>query len=332
MNSTTVQTNSSARSAYTQLLSFVPSNEQVQRGLLLLTTATAFLSILPPLRQSASLALRSTAVLSSTAVAAGRWTKENLLSRALLCSKIAVVALGCLGAVLSKPFLIVASLAADIGLNAIEMARSLARKEGGKALIHLGIAVLDTLVLAAITTHSLKYLVVASLVNTAVLIGAGIKAEEKGTATDIFCYATMALLSLFNIVSIIELTKTSPSRSHFLIKNRENNEMTFVDNKGNVLARAQPGEIAEFSVVNNKQNTIPETQVITSPGSSMPVITVIGYKIRGQFLNDAGQLITRQFRHEYTDYETIVTQPALSPQDFHTVPVGGTALVSDELM
>src|SRR5262249_37330999 len=111
-----------------------PSKLAVHRGLLVVTVAASILSLIPPLRLLGAMITRSVALLSSTLHCADKGSKDHLFTRV---ARVGAVAVGLAALVVASPVMLVASLAADIGLQAIEMVRAFRRGEIGKGLAHL---------------------------------------------------------------------------------------------------------------------------------------------------------------------------------------------------
>lgn len=162
-----------------------------QKGLLVATVGASCLSYIYPLRLPASLALGTTALLSSGINAAEAWNREN---RFKLCGKIALVALGIVGVIAASRFLMAASVVADLGLQIASCGKALYHKEGHKALCHLGAVAIDLCVLGGLYTASWPFLLAAATVNAVVMVGLAFKEDEPET----LCYLFLGAMGMVN--------------------------------------------------------------------------------------------------------------------------------------
>lgn len=163
----------------------------LQKVLLVATVGCAALSLIPPFRLAGSLALRGIALLSSILNSEETWAKNDTLGSILNYFKVAVVTFGIVALVAASPMLMVASLAADIGFQAIQMARCIYKGEYSKALIHFGVIVIDSLALAGIVTGSWQLMVAAAAVSAVGMLI--LFAESKGSL-EAFSYFALAII------------------------------------------------------------------------------------------------------------------------------------------
>lgn len=171
----------------------------VQRGLLVLTTACAVLSLIPPCRLAGSLALRSVALLSSGVNCAEVLQKEDKLSLVTQSSKVALVALGLVGVIAASPVVICASIIANLGLNLFEMGRAMVEGKTERALCQLGAVLIDTFAVGALVTGSWGLMVTAAAVSTVVMLALTGKAF---TDFEMVCYPILALTCFATIFSV----------------------------------------------------------------------------------------------------------------------------------
>src|ERR1700733_7584453 len=119
-------TNSSSNFSWHNAL---PTHSTVQHGLFAFSVATSALSVIPHLRFAGAVATRTITLLSSSISAAKSTVEERFAKYAT----VATVAAGLIGVAAASPMLIAASLASDIGLQALDTAIALQGGEIGKA-------------------------------------------------------------------------------------------------------------------------------------------------------------------------------------------------------
>lgn len=322
-------------SAYTMTL---PDNRTIQRGLLGLSVVFATLSLLPPLKFVGSLALRSSSFLSATTICAEKWAKSDLLSKMTKCAKVAVVALGIAAVAASKSMLLVAALTADIGLQAIEIGKSIYHSDYAKTAIHAGVLAVDAFTLAAALTASWPLMTTAAAISALMLTGATIKAAcEALTSGDCFeawCYGTLALLNVISAFKIAEISRSVAVTSHYKVTNTHEHDLVFKDAKGNIIITAKPGETVTFEVATDKTSPnyvlVPIYNQTTQKTDYHHII--VGYKVYGSVVDAQGNVIEKDtFLSKYSDYEKRISQEAMPAKDFPTLPVSGSVIVGRQL-
>lgn len=297
-------------------LKTIPKKE-MQRGLLVVTTATAILATIPPLRLAGSLALRSIAFLSSGVNSAGNWEREGIFGRALGCAKIAVVAVGAIGVVAASPTLIVASVAADIAVQTFELGKAIYNEDPDRALCSLGVIVVDSFVLAAVATGAWPFLVTAAAISAFVMAGLAIKAgatsclnDDPWMAVDSLCYAALATLGIVNAAMIPSYYRDVPLTWRYNIRNRSDYSVEVYNKHGSVVARVAPRDAA-YVKIDVKDSIDGEYAKLIYVGSD-------GIAADVRYLRPWNAAVFR----------TELSSPALAPKEFPKVPVGGTSIVT----
>lgn len=290
----------------------------VQRGLLVLTTACAALSLIPPLRLAGSLALRSVALLSSGANCAQVLQQKDKMSLATHSGKVALVALGLIGVLAASPVLIGASMVANLGLNLFEMGRAVAEGKTERALCQLGAVLIDTLAVGAFVTGSWGVMATAGVVSGFVMMILAVKVvaqheqPELGNFVDFFCYCTFSLVGIVTplfLASSPATYKHIPLKYHYLHRNPAPGTALYSDNTGRIIGSAPSGQTIHLEV--KAQNSLNGSIKITDA-------------------NGASHLI----RPKLCEHQTIETrpyQPALAASEFPKLPIGGTAVVTKDL-
>lgn len=233
----------------------------VQKGLLVTTLFFSVLSLIPPLRLAGGLGLRSTAVLSSTAMGVSYWKNMSGMEKALACSKIAICALGLAGLAAGLPALIVASVAADIALNVFEMVKAAVNGQTEKALMHFGFTVINTLVLGGLLAGSWQLMVTAAAVSALAMAGIAIKvmstAKSGDEAIDVLCYLGLMATGIAGAVTTANVAKPRYTKSYFEVTNtgpRYNypgkivDHANYYDANGNLLGSAKYGATLRFAL------------------------------------------------------------------------------------
>lgn len=180
-----------------------PRHETAQRILLLATVVFGHLSFFPSLRVIGALGIRTVSLVSSSLELEHNKGAADGTEKFRLYSKVAVVAAGILGLILSSPLIILGSLAADSCLHALDVARALAKGDSKKAIIHSAMLLVNALIMAAMITGSGGFMLGAVLVNVALLgfiiykVYAELQtARNQNLGTDISLYAMMAFAML----------------------------------------------------------------------------------------------------------------------------------------
>lgn len=298
------------------------TSTSLQKGLFILTVACGALSLIPGLRTAGSLATRSATFLTSSANCAKRWSHEDTLSRINKCTKIATVTLGIAGIVISSPLFITASLAIDLAIQLLETAKSLYHREN-TILLHLGIIAVDTFALAGIVLESAPFMLIAAVISCVAMLYFAANAFMQNELGEGFGYIALSLISCVSAIEITGLTKSVPTTSYFTVKNTYQDEISFQDVSGSVVAIAKPDETVTFSVPT--VNTFTDVELFPTAFPSFPVfMRVRGYKIMASVMGE-GNFI-RYFNHSRTDYQSRVILSAIQPNDYASLPLSTTVI------
>lgn len=279
------------------------SEEQatVKSTFLIMTFACAIISIVPPVRIVGSLLGRGLALMSRTFDLGYESNKRTFTNweKALEISKLGAIALGFIAVAVASPILIVASLAADAGMQAIELVKALYKGDKTKALMHLGLLAIDTLIITAIAAASWKLMIAAAAVSAAVLIILAAKlaysAKNEREFVDSMCYLGLAALGITSAVQVAEITKQVPVKEHYTVTNTRNHCAKFHDTTGKTYY-VPVGKSAQF---------------FDRPGY---------YWNGGQFTS----------KSDYVEYGTVVLQRSLPVEDFANLAVGTHLINLDE--
>lgn len=300
----------------------LPSKKSLERGLLVLTAATAVLSLVPPFRVAGSIATRSVAIFSSLLDGS-----EGFATRA---ARVGGVVLGLTGLLAASPLLLMASVATDIGLQAIETAKAAIKHDAGKALTHLSLLAVDSLLLAGIIAGSWKLLLTASCVSIAVLSGIFLKAavntENFGDALEAACYAVLIGTSMASAISCLKVVTTNKTKSHFSVTNSSKESMVIYDKHGKALATCAPGESLNIEVPYKDTLRHQSFAVIPGPsqGSYSVVPTFKGSYVEVASFDEKHSAMTKtKCDAVKIDEQSVVLKHPLPPQDFPTLPLGG---------
>lgn len=313
----------------------VSANNLFQRGVLMASVGCAALSLTLPFKVSGALGLRTLAFVSSATSCKGHWSQDSLTTRLIKCAKLAAVTLGVVAVVVARPLLMVASLVADIGIQAIGAGRALLQRDWEKSLVNGGMLGVDVLVVSGLLTGSWALMATASAVSALVLAGAAIRtaiyAKNRDDIFEVWCLASLSVISIMGALKAAEIYKTVPKTSHYSITNTHDHEIIFKDNYGNIVARAQPGETVEFNVPCKDLSPI-YTQVPSNDGKYPDRSVIAGYHISGEMVDNSGHVIEKiNFLSKYSDVEKYVIKASLAEEDFPYLPVGGTAIVTKEI-
>lgn len=311
----------------------------VQKGLLVLTVATSIISVIPSLRLAGGLATRSITLLSSTLdCVKDPAAKEHWTNRLASYAKVAIVALGLAGLAAASPVLLIASLASDIGLQAIEMLRSVHKGETGKALAHFAMIAIDSLALGAVLAGSWQLIVAASSVNAFVMFGFAIATYPDFLASiecadliEPICYLSLGLLGIFTAIGSAKYSHRVKTNSRFSLKNTTEDMLTLFDKNGQPVATIKPGETVSFEVP--YKDTLQYQTIKAYPGANGSVIVVPHYEgsyLQGVYVNQNGQgLNNTKFDAIGIDSKEIITPP-LSSEHYSKLPIGGNVVITPE--
>ena len=187
--------------------------DTIQKGLLGLNVAFVALSLIPPLRFAGSLSVRATLLLSSATNTAKRWQDENLADRTLKCAQVAAVALSLAALAAMQQMLMIASFAAEIGINVLEIIKTTFTNCRGRELEECYskrgcIIIIDALVIAARTIGSFKIMIVAYCVDAVAMIIFAKISQSHHHHFEEYCYLALAVLDVATAFSIAQYTKT----------------------------------------------------------------------------------------------------------------------------
>lgn len=305
----------------------------VQRCLLIAATAGAVLSLVPPFRLPAALAVRSAACLSSLVDCTGG--EKKWLLRLQDCTKLAVAALGLVGLATATPALIIASLTTDIALQALSFGTSVCQGDLPKALVHASILAVDVLAVAGIALASWKLMALACAVSTVAmltLIGTAVtrgeNAENNWTFLDAACYTVLAGVGIFGTFFTIPLSKEYFDRSLFTVKNDSDNLIVFYDKQGNEVMSVHPHETTHFDIPYNSTNQHMSYSVIPNGNG--------GYTLfpseKGSYIQGVTYYKNGLSAMQTWDAESITTNireyaPALESKNYSALPLGGPTTV-----
>lgn len=279
------------------------TTKKFNKGLLIVSTACAILSLIPPLRLAGALALRGTALLSSGVNGMDSWKTEGILGRITQISQVALIILGIIAVATASPVLILASIAADLALQIFEMGRCLNQKEYSKALCHLGIVVIDTLLLAGLIVGSWELMVAAlSVQATAMLVfmcAAGAMAlenKDNSLLLEATCFAILAGVGVTGALTTAEMRSLTPKNPHFKFKSDSDQPKIILDKNNRIITILESGESTNFQLPKDGY------------------VNVIDYKYGPGM--------------ETTVYgDRFINWFSLDPKYFPTLPVGGFAFI-----
>lgn len=247
---------------------YVQRQKLPQKALRIVLFVCSILALITPLRLVGSLAGRSAMVLFSSASIASDWHALPYFDRALLCTKLALIALGLVALVLGLPALSLACVAVDTALQMVEMVRAFARGEIARGFIHFVAIIVNIFVLAALATGLWQLLVTAAAISaTAYLVGLAItiplvrKTKDFGTLSPLekagfFCdiftnlaLSTMQVVSAALVGPYYSLPQRRDNIRHFEVHNSHSYPILVYDrDSGKVVGTVQPGETADITV------------------------------------------------------------------------------------
>jgi hypothetical protein len=201
--------------------------------LLGLTVACGIIALVPPLRIAGALALRSVSLLSS--LVACTEEDQSFSACAMRSTRIGIVSLGIAALVLAAPLFLKISLVADAVLQGAEAVKAFQAGDSSKAILHLGIMLIDLLTVGAIVAGSWQLMVVAASVGIVLMIymiflsiyrADECVSYEKRTYFDAWCYFALAVLGVAGACSVARLPKMFPNKhAHFSYKNENDYEV-----------------------------------------------------------------------------------------------------------
>lgn len=283
----------------------------IHRSLLVATAGLAIASVIPGSSKAASLMLRSVAWLSSAAICADSWEKEDVYHRILNIGRIGVVTLAITGFVAMRPVLIVASLAAEVGLQTFEVLKAIHDKNPERCLAHLSVLVVDSLMLAAAVTGLWQVMVTAAAVNAFVMLIQTIaimgNSQNQADAIDIICYVILAGTSVTAAIEAAKIVVKQRVTGHYQIKNEKDTAMEVFNSDKEKICSLQPGESVSLDY-KYKPSQTKAMQGITHTKSGYPNKPVYIYPKK-------------------VDFKRVIVKNGLNPKEFTTLPVGGTIVV-----
>ncbi len=286
----------------------------LHRLFLVATAGLSIASVIPGARQVSSLALRSVAFFSSSAICADGWDQLDRIDRFLSVAKIGVVALGFVGVVLSKPVVFVAALASEVGLQVLEIGKALYERDLEKGLTHLGILAIDSFMLAGVVTGSWPLITTAAALSAAAMTGFFLKALAEGEKNndpwrsfDGVCYAILGATSLVSSIQVSKRVIEGNERAPFRFTNNKDTDVSIYDKKGHLLGTLKPGESGVF-----------ETRIYRCGEREVLIRTVDANGVQDG---------SRVKIHDQDVYLPKKTIPPMKPHKFPTLPLGGTLVV-----
>ncbi len=295
----------------------LPSVGNVQNSLLVLTVAFGVLSVIPPLRFVGALGVRSISLLSTLTSCVEQKRNSNWVDVAIRSAKIGVVTLGLVAVATATPLFAVASLAADLALQALDAGRTVEHKEYTKACVHLWIAIIDALAIAAIVTGSWPLMVAAASVSILAMLVMGIKIAcdgKKGCAIGSICYIALAALGIASACSVAELkvnqSRSERSRIHYSYTNSSDHpvQVTPRDYYSQGTTTLEPGESYDKTCYySGGTPTLSVQHLVPTPGVSGAIV-VVNYPAVGAWTSN-------EYVHE-----------ALQSELFSTITLPGTGV------
>lgn len=304
------------KSLVSSTLEHLPKAKTVQRALLVITTACAILSLIPPLRLAGALALRGAALLVSGVNVIDSWKMESTLGRLSQIAKVGLVVLGIVGLAVASPALIVASIAADLGLQILEFGRAIYQRDATKALCHFAFILIDTFALAGLVAGSWELMVTALAVQGTAMLSLGIAAfayaltnKESGSFIDSFCFITLAAVGYAGAITTSKIEGMYVKKARFEVKNNGKGTMVVKDYNNQTVVTLEPGESAKFDIKGSE-----------------------GYGVQGRSLAayyyDKRGYVIKSHWITSNDFDRDIRQHALPAKYFPTLAVGGLAILT----
>ncbi len=281
----------------------------LHRMFLVATTGLAVASLVPGARQVSSLALRSVAFFSSSALCADSWDQLDAVDRILSVAKIGVVALGFVGVVLSRPAVFVAALTSEVGLQVLEVGKAFYERDLEKGLTNLGILAIDSFMLAGVVTSSLTLITTAAALSTVAMMAFAVKSglnsgksDDPWRKIDAVCYGILFGTGVVVGKQIARSTLITPNVATYRVRNRRHLPVEVYDGKGHWLGTLAPGASGVYKVPcykHNKYNQITLMDRVEGPSRYVP--------------------------HEISKGET--ARLMMKTHNLRTLPLGGTVVV-----
>jgi hypothetical protein len=190
--------------------------ETCQKLLLVAVVGCAILSLVPPLRIGAAIAMRSIALISSLASFHDMDSNNRLAIIAQNIGRCAIIILGIAGLATLSPFLIMISLVMDVSMQAFLCIKALYDGDYYAAALHFGMFVINTLAVSALVTGSWQVMVAAGAVSIVAMasIALGIAFYGNGRVEDVIdvtCYLALTLIGSF---ALTQMLPAAEGRAH----------------------------------------------------------------------------------------------------------------------
>lgn len=228
--------------------------DKVQKMVLIGSALTAILSLVPSLRLTSSLILRTFSFISAGSVFANDFKTDTTWNLAIKASKIAGITLGIAAIVASAPLLLIPALSIDILFQASQLISSMGEKDPSfaKILGNLSILVVDTLFLAGIAVGSWGLMTAAASVSIIAMIAfacyAGYNARTNADIIDSVCYGILAVVGLAGAITTSQIGHRD-YRYKYTIRNSHGDESLDVisgKNTNSVVASIKPTQTYSF--------------------------------------------------------------------------------------
>ena len=302
------------------------TKEKVQKALLVTTVAFGVLTLLPPLRFVGSLGLRVSAFLVSANLWAENWDRSSRLDRCLMVGRIAFVALGIAGTILSSPVILILSIVADTALQMKGIIFSLQDKKWDQALIHLGMFLVDALLIAALAVGSWQLIVAASAISGALMLGIAIdlsmKVKEASDLLDVAAYMALAGIGIAGSILMAQIVHETPVKATFDLHNRSEYTQDFYAKDGRLIVRLAPGESVHL-----KLPYCDLVQMKTGPGGNMVGVLEVETPDTPWYLPSSTVR-----KPDVIDYNQEIIQEPIAPHAMLYTALGGATIATEKLI
>lgn len=250
-----------------------------EKGLLAVSVACAILSVIPPFRIIGNLALRVTSIVTGGSSLALTWKDSTAIERLLLCSKIALAAIGVVGVAIHSPAILTAILIADMAMNIFEGFK--AGMEGNIADLfkHFLVFKIEAYLLIGIMTASAPYLLAAAISTAGLMaffvIASVIKTIIDKDYTNLFdavAYGILTAVSIMNIKTIATYKHAKPT-TVVSGKNTSNGVWIVYNKEGHEVGRVLPGDDYKFNLGAN-ENKLYFAKLPSQPGERIETGTL----------------------------------------------------------
>jgi len=264
-----------------------------QKACVGITTLAALTSLSKPVGGGATLLLRGAGLLSAALVPEEKGIGGTLFKTATLSSCV----LGIAAQMTSLPSLLFSSIALDFATNLTETLQNFHQSHPMQASLHGCALSVDALLLAGVALASWELMVVAAAVHTAVMLSFGICLAFEEEPLHALCFFALSALSFKTALRTAQWSSTEPLRN-ITIENPYPNAQLLVEEPhvwNGIAAVGQPGQNVSF--VNKKGFRVFLLRWVFPEGIKN------GGRYRVPLI-------------------TTVTQPALEPARFGTLPFG----------